>query len=942
MSHYGVRRLIVINSGGFVYAELDLSKPVHLVAPNNRGKSTLVNALQFLYVDDMAKMAFGGRSTEDSKRHYFGHDPSYLVFECATPAGIQCLLVRGLGHLRNFGFERYVYQREYQRQDFEDDHRRVATFEVLRGRLANRRLLELPAKQHYWEILSGQVSAESKDMPRLGILPVKKPEEYRAFRDVFVSLLKLTNMGGRGLQELIIACHAREITEMRIDIAGEYKAEFERAERAEHDAAFIRAARDDIDRGGRLRTEEAAILSQLAQAGPKVIQEARRCQTALAQHQTQLASTIVKQNQEKAAKEQERSKLDREVGTLEERLRMARNMVETLEEEHRKWASYTPLQLQSLRDKIETLEDRIAQLRQSLQQNLDAGTLKTQVDALAKKLDQEKKALEHWDKTAFTTLRAAGMSEPHLFTTFRVLNPSLLNLIVGQTLTIKDQKGLMANLEAIRERVERNIYSDPSVEANLEPVPGPDLVAFKSKDRLRSQITITERDLARVRDQLKVAEDEALARKELEQKTVEHKAAQQELTAYEQHMGVWQKRAQGEARMKEADERLTVAYKAATKAREDVEALVGQVRQWQQQADHLRDTTARLRASLNILGDLMTEVGLELPPLGEESAAADGWPADTVEALSKQAEEIGKQFMALSHQARKVRPLREELQFLQNIITKKASEFAIQPVYFNDRDEEWKLLLEKRESLDSMDEVSKRQWEALFYTLGARLNGIRLGMRSIEQAITRINGGLKRYRVSNLKEVQLKVEKSPDTYPMIESLTAQDGLFQNRDLIDAAKERLRIMIKSAQPIELHALFGLHIRVQQNDGQWTEAKSLDEIGSNGTGMTAKAMIFIQLVRAIVGNERYRLHFFMDETGELDDQNLHATTAMGMSRGIIPITAEPAVRIDPLAHPEVTVYSLGENGQGRFLIEAWNTYRAARIGGETPAPVEAGHG
>jgi hypothetical protein len=169
-----------------------------------------------------------------------------------------------------------------------------------------------------------------------------------------------------------------------------------------------------------------------------------------------------------------------------------------------------------------------------------------------------------------------------------------------------------------------------------------------------------------------------------------------------------------------------------------------------------------------------------------------------------------------------------------------------------------------------------------------------------------------------------------------------DSIFQNRDQIEAAKNRLRIMIQSAQPIELHSLFALHIRVQQNDGQWTEARSLDEIGSTGTGMTSKAMIFIQLVRAIVGNERYRLHFYMDETGHLDDRNLYATTSMAMSKGILPITAEPAVRIDPLAHPEVTVYALGQNGQGRFYIEACNTYRATRIDGESIAPVEAGHG
>jgi hypothetical protein len=39
-SHYGVRKLVLINSGKYSCAELDLTAPVHLAAPNNRGKST--------------------------------------------------------------------------------------------------------------------------------------------------------------------------------------------------------------------------------------------------------------------------------------------------------------------------------------------------------------------------------------------------------------------------------------------------------------------------------------------------------------------------------------------------------------------------------------------------------------------------------------------------------------------------------------------------------------------------------------------------------------------------------------------------------------------------------------------------------------------------------------------------------------------------------------
>jgi hypothetical protein len=63
--------------------------------------------------------------------------------------------------------------------------------------------------------------------------------------------------------------------------------------------------------------------------------------------------------------------------------------------------------------------------------------------------------------------------------------------------------------------------------------------------------------------------------------------------------------------------------------------------------------------------------------------------------------------------------------------------------------------------------------------------------------------------------------------------------------------------------------------------------------------------------------------MDETGQLDEKNLYATTSMAVSNGVMPITADPDVRIEPLAHPTVTVYSLGQNEQGKFYVDGKRT-------------------
>jgi hypothetical protein len=52
-------------------------------------------------------------------------------------------------------------------------------------------------------------------------------------------------------------------------------------------------------------------------------------------------------------------------------------------------------------------------------------------------------------------------------------------------------------------------------------------------------------------------------------------------------------------------------------------------------------------------------------------------------------------------------------------------------------------------------------------------------------------------------------------------------------------------------------------------------------------------------------------------------------MAVSKGMMPITAEPDVRLEPLAHPEVTVYSLGLSGEGLFYIDRYKTYHAQLI-------------
>src|SRR5688500_15508065 len=92
----GPVRLVLIRSGGYSYAEVDIHRPIHLVAENNVGKTTLIAALQFLYIDDFGEMHFSHDSRE-TRQHYFPHSDSVILFECMTPTGLCVYGVHGLG-----------------------------------------------------------------------------------------------------------------------------------------------------------------------------------------------------------------------------------------------------------------------------------------------------------------------------------------------------------------------------------------------------------------------------------------------------------------------------------------------------------------------------------------------------------------------------------------------------------------------------------------------------------------------------------------------------------------------------------------------------------------------------------------------------------------------------------------------------------------------------
>jgi len=938
---YGVKRLVVINSGAYRFADVALDGPIHLVAPNNRGKSTLVNALQFLYVDDLRSMRFGRRSQEDTKEHYFGNTISYLLFECATVTGPQSLLVVGRGRVNGSAFARYVFSGGYQGEDFQDSEGRVVAFEVLRTRLANRSLAEVrPAE--LWEVLGnptrrGRPENNGHAAAHLGLLPIRTKEDYRSFREAYVRLLSLSNADAVELRRLLIACHAAEVGERRLDVAADYRDEFERAERTDNRLAFLRAVASQIDEGERLRTEIASSTEGLRTMTPRHLAEATRCQSALTAASEEIGRQETDLQAAQAALAERRSGIDRQIGsTLTEMRGLAKDLAE-LDRLHAEWSACSPAMLQAMSDNADAGQDRIAKLRENLRQagTLNLVSMRRSVTALRADVEAQQRSISNWEHRVSAWLLSHGLKPQELADSFRLLNPALLHLIIGSDVSVTDPTQLLRRLRSLSNRVTGNQYADDSVQVGLTSLGSPSADDLRDPELARQNLKVIKARLDEEQRRLAVAEDVDLAKGELDAFGAEHTRLLARLAQHDQYRTRWGGRPEMEVRLGELTSSLSEGERALTEVAVDTRTFADKGRSLTDDRKLTTDLHGRLALARQ---SCLAELEQAHVPTTDSAIASEDSSTPAIGAIAdlrKFAERCCTAMTELGAKALVIRSTRERLKVVQRQVMRISEEHSGQQVYFSDEDADWVELIDGRRAIAELEQTATQSWETLFTTISAKLDGLVLGARAIGKAATRITTAMRHHRVSNLKEVQLVVERQHEACDLLESLTRPDGLFTDRDALGRAKDQLRRWIKDGKVIQLDDLFAVRIRVQGMDGQWTEARSLDDIGSTGTGMTAKAMIFIQFVRGVVSDERYRLHFYLDETGQLDDQNLHATTSMAMERGIIPITAEPDVRVEPLAHPTVTVYALGQSPDGQFFIDARRTLRAARRDQRTEA-------
>ena len=342
---YGFQRLALLGSAGYQRAELPLDDSVSLIAPNNTGKTALINALQYLLIIDKRRMDFGAHGPDKSRRFYFPNNSAYILLEVMLPE-TGSLVLGCVGKGVSHDYEYFSYRGSLDIDDFRRADGALVTQPQLGAHLAESgKSVFSYSSTEFVDLLYGGKRRRTSLEPDLTIFRLEHASDAPAFQRVLTRTLKLDKLRSSDVKDYLLQIFRRDLPDASIDFKQEWDKAFAEvnADREQYQAAL--AQRDRIDELEKLRDERLALRGKLIAFRPLIEQrlsewnayfedtlaEYERERTELQAHSEQLLqrySDLTQEQRDSQAEIQQFKDQTREQGELDQRFTLVTGRVE--------------------------------------------------------------------------------------------------------------------------------------------------------------------------------------------------------------------------------------------------------------------------------------------------------------------------------------------------------------------------------------------------------------------------------------------------------------------------------------------------------------------------------------------------------------------------------------------------------------------------------------
>ena len=877
----GPQKLILIRAGRYDYAEVELSGSLQIVGPNNTGKTTLINTLQFLYLDDRRHMDFG-HSPEETRDYYFPNQYSYVLFECLGARGKFVLGWRGQSKAAGGEPERFHYEGPYDSVDFLTEQDQVREPKAISGKLSDRNYTALKSAQEHRELLLQATKGEGSGT---GLVALRDNDKYPHFRDTLKNLLCLSTITQDQMRDRLLMLAGLPTEKYALDVRELFGEDYERILRLKHKLVRFKKHQSQVEllvdtcaRRGSMRGELIYRWSDLRakretfeQAHTAKIEQLKSDATGAAERIQTLQVEVSDRRAEVAAFSETKGGLQTQLNQLAAQAKQFSDFVQDL----------AIVALKNLREEANRLERQLADAENKTRREAE-----NKIQVYGDLVTQKQQTIAHFDRALVTILRR-DLNDDELIPLARLFNFDLLHQPVGEDgIQLHQRDEFVRLLRALAQRIQNNVYRDgmvdlplPTSQHSLAQLANPDAVRERLKEDAETLArwqtilnAIVQREL--LEEQLRAKREAIEGKKDASGKEIAEGLAKR-LFRFEQFQNAKGNEPRLNAELKQAEDALTAASERIGKLEKQIE-----------DARTVKDTAERSKVAEEIqfnavMGRFNDCVFPEFP--GKATAPDEAIPNDFDGAVG-----------LFLRQQKKLADLDGQVRdSFHSIETALGSDFA-----GADEGETIRLLREELEALPDREDALRRDWEHQLHQLRATFDQVLRSLADIKSAADRLNRALSGIQVSNLKALRMDVVDQTDLVGSLRKLAdvEQPGLFDDSTGLEATLGGFRQKFESNPLLRYADLFTLRFTVTGDDGKPHHYHDFKQVESHGTTITIKVLFNLLVLRSLLREDSSKallceVPFFLDEIHSLDPINRRAVLTTARKLGFIAITAAP---------------------------------------------------
>jgi hypothetical protein len=864
----GPQKLILINAGRYDFAEVELAGSLQIVGPNNTGKTTLINTLQFLYLDDRRHMDFGGYSAEQTRDYYFPNQYSYILFQCLGARGQFVFGWHGQSKAAGGEPDRFYYEGLFQTDDFLDEKGQVREPKAVTARLAVRQFTWVTAHEHR-ELLLQATKAETRGT---GLVALRDNDRYSQFRETLKTLLSLSTITQGQMRDSLLMLAGLSTEKYALDVRELFGEDYDKIRERKRKLARFKENRikveDFIDTYAHRERVRGELVYRWNDLGPKRAAFVQAHQTKIRELEAKCEAAQVRID---ALKGEMTNCRRGELLSSVTKGELIAN-VEAVDRQEIEFVDFveelTRVALTNTADAVYKLRNQLSEAAKQTREKAE-----TQLRLYRSLVDRKRQIIAHFDRALITILRRS-MTDEELSPLARLFNFDLLETAVGDDgVRLKEPDEFVAALRELRRRIQADVYRDRSVEI---PLPGSHhtLAGLDNSEAIRERLVDDEETLHRCEETLKAIDEREERAAELEQKKAEEKDLNARLIGWENLLKARKALPQLQTDLAQIEKDLETA---AAKIR----SLEKELTETRATRDNARNSKAREENQFNeVMGRFGQCIALSwLKPVVPDEAIPDDLDLAVALYLRQQT-----QLQKLDDKARDARhAVENEL----------GSDYS-----GTDENETVRLLGEEFEALADKENALGHEWEHLLHALRATFDQVLRSLDDIKSAATQLNRRLSSVQVSNLSALHMDVVEQSDIASSLRRLVnvEQPGLFDDSSGLEAAIDGFRKKFDANPLLRYADLFSLRFTVIGDDGKPRHYHDLDQVESHGTTITIKVLFNLLVLRSLLREDTSKsplseVPFFLDEIHSLDPANRRAIISTSRALGFIAITAAP---------------------------------------------------